>query len=759
MRSMKLMRLILAFSLVVQLAFQHSTYGQKKWDGGGGDSLWNNPNNWAPNGVPEGNDTVVLDNQWVLSNYHILFSDSMVTANAYSIRIQPTQNYQINLIIPATNTAAPALMLSAPDTAIYIGEGGRLVNNSGASAGNAIVLTGKFKIANGGKYIHQTLRGNALLIANLVNGANTRKGIFEFNVPGNSAYAISASGRTFGSLVLNGQNTTRKTYTSSGSNKLTIEGDFIIYEQAGFSSSLTNNIFVGGDLIMKGRLYINPVSGDTIGRSLESTGTNQLISITGSFNQGIHFRKWVINGNYRMVNSSIPIEQPTGLLHILTGSYIDMETSIIKGAGKVIVDSNTTLATSARTIIGSDSLSNLQTEQLDIHPIVGFVCYGPIAQSTGERFPSSISRLHLAKSKEKLSLMNSITIKDSLLLRKGIITIHDTVAITTSNYVNQGNDSSYVAGRLIQASKKLELLFPIGIDTFFTPVRIICKNDSIKQFGIKASRFSETDSLQPTHQPVETITSKIYWTISQPDSIQSGDTVRLEILNDQIENLSCVVVFDTVNGKWKLAENSIVDQNDNILSATITMITSGKLTIGKLRQHALPLSSISLKQMNSRDGIVLQWTVNDDENAAHYLIEQSKDGRYFETKDTVESIKDKGQVSYKRTLKIPHRNIVFFRVSGIDLDGNSYHSNIIHVQTGVTRTIIYPNPCTNKLYIKTNQKITGLEIMHSDGKCVPLIAEQEDEGYCIKTTSLSIGYYMLLIKTAMGIETIAFMKH
>jgi hypothetical protein len=92
------------------------------------------------------------------------------------------------------------------------------------------------------------------LISNLVTGVETQKGIFEFNVPGNSAYTLSASGRTFGSLVLNGQSTNRKTYTSSGINKLNIEGDFIIHEQAGFSSSLTNTISIGGDLIVKGRL-------------------------------------------------------------------------------------------------------------------------------------------------------------------------------------------------------------------------------------------------------------------------------------------------------------------------------------------------------------------------------------------------------------------------------------------------------------------------------------------------------------------------
>lgn len=755
---MKSRSLTLACNLIALITFLNNIYSQKKWDGGGGDSLWNNPYNWQPVGVPEGGDTVVLDNQWILSNYHVLLPDSMVAANAYSIRIQPANSYQINLIIPSTNTAAPALTLGALDTAIFIGEGGTLLNNSGANAGNTILITGKFKIENGGKYVHQTLRGNALLISNLVTGADTRKGIFEFNVPGNSAYTISASGRTFGSLVLNGQNTTRKTYSSSGSNKLTIEGDFIIHEQAGYSSSLTNNISIGGDLIIKGRLLINPVSGDTTGRCLESTGANQLMSITGIFNQGVHFRKWMITGNYRIENSIINIEHPNGLFHITPGSYIDMGTSIIKGAGKVKVDSNTNIATSARTIIGIDSMSNIQTEQLDIYQKVGFVCYGPITQSTGERFPSSISRLQLTKSKEKLRLTKSITVQDSLLLSKGIITLPDTAAITIGNYTNPGNDSSFITGSVIQSSKKLELIFPTGIDSVFAPARITRNTGSIKEYAIKVSRFSLNDSLLQTHPPVEKITSKMYWEFEQSDTSQSDGTVRLEILNNQNENLSCVAAFDTVDNKWKLPPNTNVTPNTNVLSVNISMFKQGKITIGKLEQHALPLKNILLKQLNSREGITLLWSVNDDENAQYYLIEQSKDGSHFESKDSVVSSKHKGQMSYKRILMTAYKNMVFFRVIGIDLDGNKYHSNIVHAQSRGVNTSIYPNPSSNRLYIQTQQKIIAIKIIHPNGKIASIIPLRDKVGYYLSISSFSSGNYYLQIASTKGLETHAFMK-
>ena len=118
----------------------------------------------------------------------------------------------------------------------------------------------------------------------------------------------------------------------------------------------------------------------------------------------------------------------------------------------------------------------------------------------------------------------------------------------------------------------------------------------------------------------------------------------------------------------------------------------------------------------------------------------------------------KGQVSYKKTVKTPIKNTSFFRVSGVDLDENRYYSNIVHVQSRIIRSTAYPNPSSNKMYIKTNEKIIGVKIIHPDGKFVPIIPVKDSEGYYITTTVLPFGNYFLLVKLTSGLETIAFMK-
>ena len=162
--------------------------------------------------------------------------------------------------------------------------------------------------------------------------------------------------------------------------------------------------------------------------------------------------------------------------------------------------------------------------------------------------------------------------------------------------------------------------------------------------------------------------------------------------------------------------------------------------------------------MNSREGITLLWSVNDDANAQYYLIEQSKDGSHFESKDSVVSSKHKGQMSYKRILMTAYKNMVFFRVIGIDLDGNKYHSNIVHAQARGVNTSIYPNPSSNRLYIQTQQKIIAIKIIHPNGKIASIIPLRDEVGYYLSTSSFSSGNYYLQIASTKGLETLAFMK-
>lgn len=739
-----------------------SGWSQKKWDGGGGDSLWSNPFNWYPDGVPVDNDLVYLDNDWVATDYVVAMPSGSTTTTIHSLHLKPGALKQITLTLPISNTASPGLNLSSIDTAIYIGSGGVFINASGAAAGNAIVLNGKMKIENGGKYSHQTTRGNALLVSSLVTTSENRNGIFEFNVPGNSAYTISASGRNFGTLVFSGQTSSRKTYTSSGSNKLIIAGDFIINQQAGFTSSLTNNISIGGHLYIKGRLYINPVSQDTTGRCLEMNGISQEIEVTGQFNQGIHFRKWIINGRQTMLKSNIHIEQASGIIQINSGAHVDLGENRIYGIGSFTAEANTSYACAGKLIISDDSLSNISIQHISIHPNVRFTCNGVSPQATGERFPLMINTLVMDKPNGKLNLTQSLTIKDSLLLNKGIITLPDTSSIGIRNYCSNGNDSSYIEGQILQSSALLQLNFPLGIDNTFLPATILRTSNTARVYAMQIKSILSDTVLDPNIGPIEKIMSAYYWALTKSNLTQH-ETIeeKLEISKkdeDSTNSINCIVIFDSIGRHWRLASNPNFQNMQTKLSTNLNPLVSGSYTLAKAHHSVLPLSTIFLEKQSTKNGLLLKWTVNDDENAEYYFIEQSENGNHFSSTDSLTSLKNTGKTWYSKRLESQTTKGLFLRIRGVDQDWNSHYSNIVFVKALHSVDVLFPNPSKNKLYLKTEEHIKQMYFVMQNGKTIGADFEKNGNLFQIAINHLVSGNYFLIVISAEQQKMYQFIK-
>lgn len=742
--------------LLLHTAPESKIWGQKKWDGGGNDSLWNNPLNWHPDGIPTSSDTVILNNEWITSSYPVYFAPGMVTSHAFSLNIEPAAGSQISLNLPNTNTGVPGLNLYAVDTALVINNGSVFYNASGATAGNAIQLNGKLIIKNGGKYVHQTQRGNALLIANLFSSPETQKGIFELNVPGNSAYTLSASGRIFGSLVLSGQYNSRKTYTSSGSNQLTIRGDLLINEQATFSSSLTHNITVSGDMTIKGRLYMNPISSDTIGRCLITNGGNHTIEVSGQFNQGTHFRKWLISGNYQLLHSNINIDHADGKLHIQSGSTLDFGLSTIKGSGEFISDSNCNFLSSAVSIIGNDTLANIQTERLYLHPDVYFTCYGSSPQTTGNRFPAVIGKLKIEKDQNNLLLSRSITVSDSLLLMNGKLISADSSSVSILGYCNLGNDKSYIEGRINHLSKHPTLLFPLGKGNLYTPIEIIRFTEASQSYEIAIDSLNATLNSYPTLHPIQQLSSPIYWTIKTHQLTNMREEAQLKYLKQPNTQSDCIASLDSLANKWKLASGN--NTNDSLLAVRLDTSGTHLFTLGKLSPQVLPLSSISLQKKRNGEALILSWKVDDDEHAMFYLIESSSNGSAYNITDTMMSIKQKGSYTYSKTIKLPITKNCFYRIKGIDEDGRSITSNIVVVQTQQKNVQLFPNPSRDALFLTTSEVVRKLILINTNGETKSARYEREGKMLKILISELKAGYYFMVLEHMNGRTTIPFVK-
>lgn len=235
-----------------------STPAQLKWDGamdGDGDGFsWNDPLNWNLDRLPTPEEDVLLDQSLHPFSYEVVLPSGNASVSVSHLRIQPRSGSGILLTLPISNTASPGFMATGTGDALILDSGAIFLNISGAASGTPVMVgTDNFlRINNGGRYIHRTPRGHTNnFVTRLSQAPGTENGIFEFDVPGSpgTSYVVSGSGRTFGSLWLNGFAAGgNKTYVTSGGNRLLVKGDMILQKGADYTHNIQNILGVEGRL-------------------------------------------------------------------------------------------------------------------------------------------------------------------------------------------------------------------------------------------------------------------------------------------------------------------------------------------------------------------------------------------------------------------------------------------------------------------------------------------------------------------------------
>ncbi len=314
------------------------------WDGEGGDGLWSNAANWSGNVLPSSGDDVILDNSIVLINYSISLPGGNSSVTIRSLVINPNVSVNITLVLPASNTADPGLLISGPGDALILNAGAVIKNSSGASTGSGINITNTFRINNGGRYIHSTGRANASIVNQLSTATGTETGIFEYDVPV-AGYTISLTGRTYGTMVLSavtrGSNVS---YTGNGSTQVRIRGDLKINSQVTLNSGMSADFIVQKNMVLAAGGLFNcqngvnnnliKVGGDILLQgTISKTGAGlPVMELNGSTNQHIS-GTGAITGNIAMrINNAtgVTLDSPLRLpynLNLVSGKVITSNTN------------------------------------------------------------------------------------------------------------------------------------------------------------------------------------------------------------------------------------------------------------------------------------------------------------------------------------------------------------------------------------------------------------------------------------------------
>jgi hypothetical protein len=306
-------KIFLSFFILL-IGTKQSFGATKTWTGLANDGLWSSATNWSGNSLPLNTDDILLDNSTISGNYIVTLPNTAVTIK--TVTINPSGINAIQLILPSSNTVAPAFTATGPRYGLVINNGGIFKNSSGAANMLPVAISDSIKINNGGRFIQNTQRSHAANVTVLSKAPGTEKGIFEFDVPGTQSYSISFSGRTYGTVVFSSAAAGgSRNYFCTGTNTVTINGDLQINAGVNFNMQIggaNGNIIVNGDYIQNGGIF----------NLASAAGNSTIVSIKGNLSQSASAQITETNSGTRVIELNGSVSQNISLAGTISDNTI-----------------------------------------------------------------------------------------------------------------------------------------------------------------------------------------------------------------------------------------------------------------------------------------------------------------------------------------------------------------------------------------------------------------------------------------------------
>ncbi|MFI5131588.1 MAG: hypothetical protein ACHQFX_16420, partial [Chitinophagales bacterium] len=543
---------------------------QKSWDGGGDGFSWSDATNWMPDGVPIATDNVLLDNSIFLANYTVILPSTAVTTSVNSLTITPAAGIVIQLNIPIANTANPGLNVTGPGDALVLNDRAILMNSTGVGAGLVgLAITNTFRINNGGKYVHNNVRGNATIVSQLSTAAGTETGIVEFDVPTLAGYTVSLSGRNYGTLIFSAVAAGGpRVYTGNGAGVLTVRGDFILNSDATLTSAMTANINIAGNLTLSGNLDNSPGPGVT-GRSIIFNGTsNQVISGLGNFTFGANFRNIEVNPAATVTLQRGIILSNIGNTFIINPSgTLQMAAYVISGAGSFQLLTGGLLGigspdgiTNAPTLVGNVQTATRAFPSAAVYEYNGAV---GVTQVTGDGLPASISGILKINTKAGLgttgvTLTQTTIVTNELILLEGKLTTGMSNllsigpgAITTAAYT----DISFVNG-ILRKTGNNAYRFPVGKGVTIHPAHLSMVGAPFDVYNVEYFQAGPTCTPGNVQGGIHHQSGLEYWFIQSSSVIPSNQITLYASTLSQATDRSRLVITRCNVGNWENMGNA-----------------------------------------------------------------------------------------------------------------------------------------------------------------------------------------------------------
>jgi hypothetical protein len=226
--------------------------------------------------------------------------------------------------------------------------------------------------------------------------------------------------------------------------------------------------------------------------------------------------------------------------------------------------------------------------------------------------------------------------------------------------------------------------------------------------------------------------------------------------SNEIAIMDNVFLVDTYSGQT-------VDLK-NVSSYLFTVSTSLAQSSGPNRfyilisnTNPLPVELLSFGAVLENNKVVLSWATASEQNASHFEVQKSTDGKKFELIATVKSSNEGNRLSNYQFIDGYPSNINYYRLKQVDIDGSYRMSDVKVVSLNnssiqLNNVKADPNPFTNKISISLDNgsAILSVRIYDQFGKLIETIDGRSLPSINIDATDLDTGIYIFSVTDTKG---------
>jgi hypothetical protein len=366
-----------------------------------------------------------------------------------------------------------------------------------------------------------------------------------------------------------------------------------------------------------------------------------------------------------------------------------------------------------------------------------------------------------------------INVSKLFTLTNGLLkTGNNNLIIANNALISGASATRYVDGNIRKIGNQV-FSFPVGNQSKYAPINISAPASATDHFTASYSFSNPNNSSYLTTSlgaGLNRVSIKEFWLLNRTNGTSNVD-VTLSFDNSRsggVTTLADLRVAQWNGTQWINQGNTALTgtTSSGTVKSNLALGAFGPFTLGSSSAaNTLPLNLLSFTAQQQNTKTNLAWQTSNEVNVSHFTIQQSFDGTNFNAIGNVSS-NGGGNYNYTDNVSAINASTVFYRLQIIDKNGSFTYSKTIAVMLKNNNSTlnIFPNPVKETVFVQiaaTKAETVTIQV----GDMMGRILQQEitkvsvgNNSFSVNASSLTRGTYVLLVKSADGVQQKQFTK-